>query len=253
MKKYSVIAFLLAFTWGLLPLSAQEGEPELKSFVLNDTTFLYREHSTACGWHRIYIEHNRKNDNYEALEEYSISGYRKDGYDRQIEDIKEGYPNRLKKFALGDLPRDWLPLRLFEGKYYIYAPSEWTYADHRVITDVAFVEQMMDGPWPSALKSFKKTGDRYDIEYYTYADGVRSLAIHMIDTVNKIAVWEYKNNEGEPVGYELRVASSNVRLFPLVVNDWGCRALFEVVFDRPDCKAILAGTQKPVFICKNKE
>jgi hypothetical protein len=151
-----------------------------------------------------------------------------------VSGLKEVKHPLAKTPALGGLPREWVPLYRYKGKYYIYSPSEAGNICRMIITDSTIVYWGMEGPTPEpifqALKVKPNTWYVRSGAFYINSKDSR-LTIHLIDPVNKIAVWE---DASQPIGtrYNLYVAREKARNFDMVVNYCKENKEMEFMFDK---------------------
>ncbi len=215
-----------------------------------DTTFIERvicdsgyEGTPYHFYHAIFIEQNRKSEYYKDLSDFSFSKF--ENLD-DANNVLRKKKIRLKKFNTLGLPKEWLPLNLYKGKYYLYAPSDWGNLGRRIICDSSLIFWFMDGPTPYAFQSIKKYNDTtYSLRTrnYLYAcEGCVSpeiLNIYIIDKKNKIAVWEYKSEKEKNYTYCLYVSKENIKKFDIIVNYCKTDKQMEVDFEEPDFARLL--------------
>jgi len=216
---------------------------ELKSFVLNDTTFLLRKDYGECGTHSVYIERNRKSKYYKLLKDFSINEYKLDTYNHYISMLNSKIKGGLKTFDLDSLPQQWLPLYLFEDKYYLYAPSDWGCSGKMAINSQSIICYNMDGPTPCAIRWINKVKNCYYINYVAPYGKENlldepTLAIYIVDPKYKIAIWEEKDIEGK-FDYKLMIPTKYANYFD-IINNYSpqCKAL-EIELEQPDYKSLL--------------
>lgn len=223
--------------------------PFKPSQVKKDTGFLYRvQRDTPYPfYHAIYIEKNRQSNYYKLLQDFRFS---KDEQQNYREAMKQNSSHITRKHKSG-LPEKWVPLYLYKGRYYVYAPSEWGGLCRRMLNDSTLIFWFMDGPMPYFLRSVIKTGEnRYTVLSRDYIIGQEGflrpevLNIYIIDPKNKIAVWEYKSRKEKNWQYELVVPRENIPRFDMIVNYCNTDKQMEFDFDRIDFKALLARFRK---------
>jgi hypothetical protein len=107
--------------------------PAIKDRSTADTDFITRE-VTKENYCAAYIEHNRQSKLYDILD-FKMDRYESNDYNEEYKSLKKRHPHNLKIYDLAGLPKEWIPLYKYKGKYYIYYPSDWGDLGRRVITD----------------------------------------------------------------------------------------------------------------------
>lgn len=206
-----------------------------------DTVFLLRN-KTKDYYHAIYIEKNRQSKFYQWLTDFGFDNYDKEEFDTYYRGIKDDSSIKIKRFNRSDLPSEWVPLYSLKGRYYLYAPSDWGNAGRKIITDSTLVFWFMDGPYPIPLSSFRKNSNNQyaltGIGRHSFDSARTQLIIHMIDSKNKIAVWEFPA-ESTRYRYRLYVARENAPNFDMVVNYCKDAKQMEFSFDQIDYSKLL--------------
>jgi hypothetical protein len=208
-----------------------------------DTIFLLKERDRGY-YHIVYIEKNRKSTWYKNLLDFKMYYGDSDEYHDNLDGLKAHFQS-FKKCRLEGLPKEWLPLYRYKGKYYIYYPSEWGMVDREVLTDSTLINWTIEGPEPMAIASAKriKTNTWYLDSHYFY-DGklhLKKIKVHVVNTANQMAVWEYPDESG-PYRYELYIPRASAAKFDMVVNYCAQGKMAEFfMFDKIDYKALLKG------------
>lgn len=190
-----------------------------KQFSISDTTFLLRELKGSV-YHAVFIEHNKNSEGRKRLTDFTVRT------EYGLSTSKQQHKaTKVKKFDLGALPREWLPLYQYRNKYYLYAPSDWGNTGRRVFTDSTLVQWYLDGPYPYLLTKFKKTKtNQFRIstrDPHNNQDVVikpEEIEIIMIDPRKGLAVWKYNSAGSSEVRYRLMVSKKHSSDFELVVN-----------------------------------
>jgi len=204
-----------------------------------DTTFLLRE-ITKDDYHAIYIEKNREAKYYKQLVEFTMDAGNIAGYNSAYQSLKQKVKHPFKKSDLAGLPKEWMPLYRYKGKYYLYKPSEWGSIDRRIITDSTIVYWSMEEPYPELLNLTSHTVNTYTFTTSNYMTNAApsQLIIHIIDPVNKIAVWEDRSRP-LPYRYGLYISRATARNFDMIVNYTPYNKAIEFEFDKIDYPALL--------------
>lgn len=211
----------------------------------NDTLFLKREIGDTVYpyYHVIYIENSRNGEYHQILTNFSFTQY------ENLNDFNKEINKRgicLLKHNTLNLPTEWLPLNLYKGKYYLYAPSDWGNLGRKILNDSTLIFWFMDGPYPYSLQSIKSNGNNsYSIrtkDLFYKGEGYvipEILNIYMIDPKNKIAVWEFKSIKEKEFQYGLYVAKESIPNFDIIINYCRTDKQNEFEFDPIDYPAIL--------------
>lgn len=202
-----------------------------------DTVFLKPKNIEG---HSIYIDPSPDSEYYNRIADLSYSIKDKD-YNQSIERLNIYKTKAFIDVNLTGIPRNWCPLEIYKGEYYVYSPSESS--ETRIsINDSTKVQQNMERGVYLLEAVSRTTKNSYKI--FTIEDYMgrrNSFTIHIIDLERGIAVFEnlfYRSKE-ELFRYILMVDVSKVKNFPLVVNYSPIHRELEFVFDRPNFKELL--------------
>jgi hypothetical protein len=209
---------------------------------INDTLFISRE-VTKEDYCAVYIQKNRRSREYDWLLDFKMDSFENVDYKQNLESLQRHMKKSLKRYDLAGLPREWVPLYLYKGHYYIYSPSEPGYLDRRFITDSTMVYWYMDGPFPEAISTIKKINGHtwyFETGPHRLEKITSRLTIHIIDPKNMIAVWE-DASESRTFRYGLYVPREYARNFDVIVNFCSENKAAEFSFDRVDYADLLKG------------
>ncbi len=201
-----------------------------------DTTFLKPRNQEG---HAIYIDPSPDSEYYEKIADISYTLSNKD-YKESMERLNI-HKKPFNQIDLTGIPRNWCALELYKGKYYVYAPSEWSYT--RVsLNDSTVIQQDMERSI-SLLDATSKI-DKNSYKFFRikdYTSQRNSFTIHIIDVERGIAVFEnlYSNPFGKLFPFKLMVDINKIKEFPIVVNYSPQHRELEFVFDEPDFKELL--------------
>ncbi|WP_285058172.1 hypothetical protein [Pedobacter ginsengisoli] len=203
-----------------------------------DTVFLKPRDKEG---HAIFIDPNPNSAYYARIADTAYT--RKDREHKEsIRRLKSFKVKANKPLRITDIPLNWCKLSLYKGKYYLYAPSDWSYT--RVsLSDSIFIEMGMER-MIYGTSSFSKTGENsYKISTVADYNGSKSsIDIHVIDPEKGIAVFEYLKLANDPSGrYELMIDVNKIKQFPVIVNYTPQHKEIEFNFDSPDFGALLKG------------
>jgi len=207
-----------------------------------DTAFIVREAGKGF-YHTVYIEKNKAASSYKALLDFKYDHDDSVAYKANYKILKVRNPKPLKKYNLAGLPNTWLPLNLYKGKYYLYAPCNWGNIGIRTLTDSTLTYYSTDGPDIKPLLNFKKINpEKYEFQSKPFYQFVRSsnITIYIINPKKMIAVWE---DRSLPVDYryKLYVAKEQAGNFDMIVNDCKTGRTTEFDFDKVNFKVLIKG------------
>ncbi|MFD0763683.1 hypothetical protein ACFQZI_02375 [Mucilaginibacter lutimaris] len=207
-----------------------------------DTNFIVRE-AKRDFYHAVYIEKDRNAAQYKWLLGFKYDHYDSINYKETYKIMKIKHPKPLRKYDLAGLPKQWVPLNLYKGKYYLYAPSDGGNTRIKAITDSTIIYYDMDGPTVQALLNFKKLkANKYFLKSPPFYQFVRSsnVTIYVIDPQNMITVWE---DASLPLAYRytMYVAKEHATNFDMVVNYCKTDKMPEYDFEKIDYKKLIKG------------
>ncbi len=184
----------------------------------------------------IYIDPSRSSRYYNAICDFSVDK----------EEFRSYYavPSKKKKVP-NDLPREWIPLYLYNGDYYLYAPCEWVIDKYKITDSVLISYGWMDGDYGFSYEKIIRHSDSFysidGIEDKPFA-AWSAIAIYIIDNQQGLAVFEYKY-EDRTSRYGLKVRADKARQFPIIIHDCKWKQL-EYEFEEPDYEALLKKFKK---------
>jgi len=206
-----------------------------------DTVFLKARTSEG---HSIYIDQNRNAKIYKSIADTSYTALDRE-HKMSLKALSKYRTKSFKKSSTLDIPRKWYALKWYKGKYYVYAPSDWSSA--RIsISDSTFIFQDMERTVSLVHKIAKTGADRYSIlRTQEYAKRRSAVNIYRIDRKRGIAIFEnlYDDPDNKGSSYELMVDLNKIRNYPVIVNYSPQHKELEFGFDQPDFKALLKGVK----------
>jgi hypothetical protein len=216
----------------------------------SDTVFIKRvpadSLTAATGelyYNSIYIDPNPGSKYYRRLADFSFDTLAAGGINIFTETLAARKIIR-QKINILDLPKEWVPLFLYKGAYYLYIPSDWGNTMRLMLTDSTFIMRGMEDPWISPLVSLKKINNTlYTIGYLQLfpeknPPPERRINIYIIDPVKQVAVWEFPDETDEEYRRMLYVSKEHVKDFPVIVNQSAGKAT-EYDFEKIDFKKLL--------------
>jgi len=135
---------------------------------------------------------------------------------------------------------NWSSLYILKDKFYVYSPSDWM-LNKRILVSDSVLYHFASNDWRmESIQTIetKSNGDLI-INLTGYENEQIVLSIRFIDENKTIAIWNRKSSDGYEY-YELRVRSSEVRKFDMIVNDClGTKCFQEFVFETPEYSEII--------------
>lgn len=212
-------------------------------FVENDTTFLFVHEYPLGGDTNRFKVFIRKGPqpadipNFSDLSPQNAPQWK--DFTDQLRSIKKTHPEPLSRHALLEgLPRSWTPVRIFRGKCYVDGFNPYPVR----ISDSLFVRETMDGPYPSLIDTVRRIAPtHYRLATTTRFDGIDRVDIRIVDTVRKIAVFTFTNDENSQKTETLYVPFETGREMDMV--DFYSLELpeDEVEWDEIDFEALVSG------------
>jgi hypothetical protein len=147
---------------------------------------------------------------------------------------------KMKQFKNIAVSGNWSSLYILNDKFYVYSPSDWMFNKRILISDSALYHFGSDD-WRIESIQNVETNSNGDIKINL--SGFRGekieLSIRFIDDNKNIALWHRKSSEGYE-NSELRVRSTEVRKFEMIVNDClGTKCFQEFIFETPEYSEII--------------
>ena len=197
-------------------------------FIENDTTFFLKTYFKENGKKylntQIYIEPNRESIRYKEIiaRRQSDSDYQQKDLNSWNRLRQEHHLPSLQKVDLPDMPTEWISLHLYKEHFYVYSPCQIDVPNPRWLTDTVLIYDDMEPYFVEIRKAEKQSPSLYHIElgrrgYDTIYSTPTQLYIHIIDTLNKISIWEHKN-EGH-THYELMIPTESAKNFDMIICD----------------------------------
>ena len=184
----------------------------------------------------VFIDYSKDSEYLKRRKEYQFS--RKDEDSLVIEDLNNfKKQNSFKNIEIKNLPKKWVELFLFRGKYYTYYPCDFC-GD---VDNIEFENSMFFTYRCEYLEIYKIEKSRQDKNNFSLeisnSENKGLLNIYMIDLENGIAVFETKiENE---ITYKLMLDVSKIDEFSLIVNDCKSKQKEFNGFEEPDFKKLL--------------
>lgn len=200
--------------------------------IAQDTLFIERNVvDTPCPiYHAIFIDTSSTSLFREQITGYSFHRFDSltyfDGL-RCLEKPKQKIPwNQIK-----DLPRNWVPLFQYKGKYYTYFASDWCCIFRFRITDSTTIDHSVEGPEPSWIEEIRSLGNgHYVVNRTNFWDG-HQVDIQLIDPTKGMAVISFGPNKYNKGARLLMVDANRAHLFPTIVNYCPTNRVPELEFD----------------------
>lgn len=174
-----------------------------------DTIFLVNNK-----YQKVYIDFNKKSDEYEVLSAFFNSAVKGD--------IKLREPNEK-----------WVPVYIYNEAYYVYVPCD--FGNHHPIQIIG--EELIIGGMETAINTIinrqKSSKNVFKVEYKDY-DGTRKcLEYTVVDKQKGITVFNYNGD------YRLMVQAKKIKNYPIIVNKCKQGKMAEFVFDKPNYEVLL--------------
>ena len=200
-----------------------------------DTAFLLKEENPH--YHVVFVDSNKQSTNYSDIIGNKKSSYDTAVYKASIAKLKYN-GIKISKHAVSGFAKSWHPLYILKGRYYVYYPSDSLHNNWLTISDSIILKHIGSEPEVLAVNQVKSTNNsRFQIAYRDRKGENKRLNIFIVDPTNGIAIFEYKGADTST--YELRVATSKIKNFPMVVNYCAGETRPEFPFDAPNYKELI--------------
>jgi hypothetical protein len=190
--------------------------------VITDTPYAF--------YHAIFIDQSDTSSFRKRITEYRFDHFDSstyfDGLHCLERPVKKVYiqPNK-------ELPRNWVPLYRYQGRYYTYHASDGCCIFRFRITDTTTIDHTVEGPEPSWIKSIKNNGKgKFTIERNSRY-GSDKVTIQIIHKKHGIAIINFTQSKYSSGRKILMVDAAKAHLFPTIVNYCPTNRVEELTFD----------------------
>ena len=220
----------------------EEFETSIEQPTWRNDTLFFREEKGKIEeyplYHSIFIDTNKQSSYYNSITDFELNEYDEETYNASLERLKENNLELEKKIIKG-LPLEWIQLRQYDEKFYVYHPCDFMSHYQASITDSTFIDYTGEGPIASKISGFEKLDDKTFRFYLNKGYGERILNIHIIDDESKIAVFEDIPDANMTAYYDLMIAAEKAREVPIIVNVCDGMKQSEFEFEEPDYNELL--------------
>ena len=202
----------------------------------HDTIFLKKPNAEG---HSVYVDKGgRESPYFASLTNLDYTNADK-AYLRDLKALQKYKKEQERPIDLGKLPRNWIQLHMYKGKFYLYSPSNGSPL-RIALNDSTMIVSAMERT-VSVMNHLEQTGkNAYRVNVTKYNGQSRSFQIHLIHPARGIAVFEDTFEKGS---YLLMVTAERAHRLPLVINYTPHHMEPEFVFDTPDFKKLLSNEQ----------
>lgn len=200
-----------------------------------DTTFIKRTVADTpyAFYHAIFIDKSDTSLFRKHITEYQFDHFDSSTYfdglrclERPVQKVY-GKPSK-------ELPRNWVQLYRYKGRYYTYHASDGCCIFRFRITDTTTIDHTVEGPEPSWIKRIKYRGkDTFTIERNSWyrGDTVTIQIIHKKQGIAMIHFTPSRYGSGRKI---LMVDAAKAHLFPTIVNYCPTERVEEFEFEEID-------------------
>lgn len=197
-----------------------------------DTIFLRKPNTEG---HAVYVDKDGEKSPY-FTELTNLDYTRTDkSYRQSIKELLQYRKTPNKNISFGDLPRNWVQLHVYKGRFYVYSPSSGP--QRRIsLNDSTMIVQEMERSL-RLMNDVQQNGKNiYQVSTTDYKGKTRSFQINLIHKSRGIAVFEDYFGKGS---HALMVTIERASRFPLVTNYSPNHIEPEFVFDTPNFQELL--------------
>jgi len=184
----------------------------------------------------IFIDSSKNSDFFKRRKIYEFSRKFEDSL---IIDTLKSFKkvNNVRDFDLKNLPKKWLELFVYKGKYYTYYPCEFCgdVDNFEIENSVYFIYrcELLD---IYKINSFSKEKNIYTLKSSNkYINS--TLKIYIINEKKGVAVFE-RNVSGE-ISYKLMLDVTKINQYPMIVNDCKSKQSEFRDFEEPNFNKLL--------------
>ena len=202
-----------------------------------DTIYLKRPNQLG---HSIFIDTNPNSVFYNKIANMDYT-LRDSEYRESINRLNAYKAWPTKPIHNIEIPRNWCKLHLYQGKYYLYAPSDWS--DLKISLNDSVLFEMAMEKTIYANRNISKIGpNKYRLAPSSEYDGSKStFEIYIFDPVKAIAVFKHVTLGKDMEAWTaLMVDINKIHQFPIIVNYTPQHKDMEFRFDEPDYGALLS-------------
>ena len=170
----------------------------------------------------IYIDNNPNSQNHAILANFKFNEHDKAAFDASYATLKQANIP-IKKFKMGDLPKEWLTLYPYKDRFFLYLPSDFGFIRRTIISDSLLIFWGMEGPDELyALTSVKQIGEqKCEIKAKNANGQTQNITINRFERKKSLAVAVFENNDakGDEKYMGLFVGRESVGSYDVIVND----------------------------------
>lgn len=205
-----------------------------------DTLFIKRRIADTpyAFYHAIYIDTSENSVFRNRITDYQFNQFDSTTYFDALTCLER--PRLQRRFSpIKGLPRNWVPLFQYKGKYYTYHASDWCCIFRFRITDTTTIDHGVEGPEPSWIKRILDHGKgKFTIERSSLYGG-DTVTIHIIDPKRGIAILNFSSSPYTGGHQILMVDANRAYVFPTIVNYCVTNRMEELEFDSIDFSKLL--------------
>lgn len=184
----------------------------------------------------VYID-NKKDKNRTAKELETVLSF-DSGYEEDLLPLIKKAEKEKNTIPSG-LPREWIPLYLYNGEYYVYSPCQNINMRYKFYNASLLHPMGHDLPYFVDIKVKTIRSNEYSIRGKSEIGGNQDLNIYIIDPKRGIAVFEETNDDDLPT-LQLMLDARKAKEFPLIIHECEYMLNHEFEFDEPDFPALLS-------------
>jgi hypothetical protein len=202
----------------------------------SDTVFLRKPNAEG---HSVYVDKGGDDSPYFArLKNLDYTKADK-AYLRGLKLLHKYKQPQRQPIDLGKLPRTWVQLHMYKGKFYVYSASNGSKLKI-ALNDSTTIVKEMESSVRLINDVHQKDKSIYQVSTTDFRGRTSLFQIHLIHRSRGIAVFEDYFGKGSHV---LMVATERAHRFPMVINYTPNHMEPEFLFDAPDFKQLLSNEQ----------
>jgi hypothetical protein len=153
-------------------------------------------------------------------------------YSNYISEIKQKYKKQISEFPVGDLPRKWNSVYMWNNKYYLYAPSDWMSNSGYYISDSVIYIASSDPSDIYVITGLNKNGaDEASFSATDLSGKNNYIEIKLIDRSLGIYEWTIRGKDNESKKFLMQNSDYVTKLKMIICDCGDTKCLMEFKFD----------------------
>ena len=186
----------------------------------------------------VFFETNKQSLFYRNINSFALSDFDKDSYTNSLKHLRLNKISLTKKKTI--VPsKEWITLKQYKGKFYVYHPCDFYHFYKMSINDSTYIDWTGEGALANRIVSQRKINDStFEVKTTGISVKYRTIRITLIDIARGIAIFEEITRNKSPK-YFLMIMADKIETVGFIVNNCETEKQFELNFERPDFNKLL--------------